>query len=97
MRLETRHLSTDRFLSRQQLGRLLSIAGLHVRHLDHWTFIPRGDMPPLCGMLLGILDWFCRSVAPDALRGGLVVSAEKGRSEPGKDSHEINGDYGAPG
>ena len=97
LRLETRHLSTDRFLTRQQLGRLLSAMGLHVRHVDYWTFIPRGDMHRLYAVLLNSLDWLGRSVAPDALRGGLVVSAEKRRSKPGKASHEIDGDYGSPG
>jgi len=97
LRIETRHLSTDHFLTRQQLDRLLSTMGLHVRHLDYWTFIPRGDMHRLYGVLLNSLDWLGRSIAPDALRGGLVVSAEKRRSERGKASHELNGDYGSPG
>jgi ubiquinone/menaquinone biosynthesis C-methylase UbiE len=74
--LETRHLSTDHFLSRHELERLLSEAGLRILSLGYWTFIPRGDMPAPHGALLYGLDRLGTLVASDTLRGGLVVCAE---------------------
>jgi ubiquinone/menaquinone biosynthesis C-methylase UbiE len=75
--VETRHLSTDEFLSRRQSDRLLYDVGFRNLDLDYWTFIPRGDMCPLHAGLLHVLDRFGRLVAPDILRGGLVVCANK--------------------
>jgi SAM-dependent methyltransferase len=75
--LETRHLSTDGFLSRRQLERLLQEVGYRNLYLDYWTFIPRGDMQPLHAALLHVLDRIGRLMAPDRLRGGLVVRADK--------------------
>jgi ubiquinone/menaquinone biosynthesis C-methylase UbiE len=74
--LEMRHLSTDHFLSRHELERLLTDAGLRTLSLRYWTFIPRGDMPALHGALLRGLDRLGTLVASDTLRGGLVVCAE---------------------
>jgi ubiquinone/menaquinone biosynthesis C-methylase UbiE len=74
--LETRHLSTDHFLSRHELERLLSEASLRILSLGYWTFIPRGDMPAPYGALLYGLDRLGALAASDTLRGGLVVCAE---------------------
>jgi 2-polyprenyl-6-hydroxyphenyl methylase/3-demethylubiquinone-9 3-methyltransferase len=78
--LETRHLSTDHFLSRDELAQLLSEAGLRTLSLGYWTFIPRGDMPAPYGTLLHGLDRLGTLVASGTLRGGLVVCAEPGES-----------------
>ena len=43
----TRHLSTDRFLDRREAINLLQFAGLRLTGWDFWTFIPKGDYPPL--------------------------------------------------
>ena len=75
--LETRHLSTDRFLSRGQLDHLLREAGFQDLAFSYWTFIPRGDMHPLHAALLGVLDRVGRIAASDVLRGGLVVCAQR--------------------
>lgn len=78
--LETRHLSTDHFLSRHELEQLLSAAGLHTLSLGYWTFVPRGDIPAPNGALLHGLDRLGTLAAADLLRGGLVVCAEPRRS-----------------
>jgi ubiquinone/menaquinone biosynthesis C-methylase UbiE len=74
---ETRHLSTDWFLSRGQLDHLLREAGFQDLAFSYWTFIPRGDMHPMHAALLGVLDRFGRIAASDILRGGLVVCAQR--------------------
>jgi 2-polyprenyl-6-hydroxyphenyl methylase/3-demethylubiquinone-9 3-methyltransferase len=73
----TRHLSTDRFLGRDDFLRLLDAAGF--RHIQDgaWTFVPRGDMPPLLGSLLTGLAVIGRCISIKTLRGGLWVCARK--------------------
>jgi SAM-dependent methyltransferase len=75
--LPTRHLSTDQFLSRRALGRLLCELGFDAPEFGYWTFIPRGDLHPYCAMLLTGLDRLGRLLAADTLRGGLVVCAKR--------------------
>jgi SAM-dependent methyltransferase len=75
--LETRHLSTDWFLSRGQLDHLLREAGFQGLAFSYWTFIPRGDMHPMHAALLSALDRVGRIAASDILRGGLVVCAQR--------------------
>jgi 2-polyprenyl-6-hydroxyphenyl methylase/3-demethylubiquinone-9 3-methyltransferase len=75
--LETRHLSTDGYLSRRQLTHLFYTAGFRDPAISYWTFIPRGDMHPLHAALLDVLDRCGRIAAPDLLRGGLVVCAQR--------------------
>ena len=64
-RLETRHLSTDWYLSRRQLAHLLHTAGFRDPAFSYWTFIPHGDMHPLHAALLDVLDRCGRIAAPD--------------------------------
>jgi ubiquinone/menaquinone biosynthesis C-methylase UbiE len=75
--LESRHLSTDWYLSRRQLAHLLYTAGFRDHAFSYWTFIPRGDMHPLHAALLDVLDRCGRIAAPDLLRSGLVVCAQR--------------------
>jgi ubiquinone/menaquinone biosynthesis C-methylase UbiE len=78
--LETRHLFTDRFLSRHELEQLLSEADLRTLSLGYWRFIPHSDIPAPHGALLHGLDRLGTLVATDLLRGGLVVCAEPRKS-----------------
>jgi len=86
--LDTRHLSTDRFLGAGELKELVRDAGLTLQCLEHWRFIPRGDLPAGCGFVLVVLDWVGEHVGQrgqGCLRGGLAVLATKGsvpRSSP---------------
>ena len=74
-RMETRHLSTDRFLAAEELVGLVEDAGLAVRELRHWRFVPRGDMPGWLGTVLVGLDRVGETLGLGWLRGGLAVSA----------------------
>ncbi|MCU1348397.1 MAG: Methyltransferase type 11 [Acidobacteria bacterium] len=75
--LETRHLATDRFLTRGELAALLHGAGFTEVAIDSWTFIPRGDMPRWVARLLDILDAIGRTLGIRALRGGLRFHASR--------------------
>jgi ubiquinone/menaquinone biosynthesis C-methylase UbiE len=75
--LQTRHLSTDGFASPPELNRLVHESGFRNLLLGYWTFIPCGDMSPVHGRLLHVLDRIGRLVAPASLRGGLVMRADK--------------------
>jgi len=75
--LETKHLSTDRFLRRDELVRLLTEAGFGRIETGYWTFIPRGDMPSVLGRICQGLDSVGRILRINSLRGGLWVCARK--------------------
>ena len=77
LRLETRHLSTDRFLKRAELIALLTEAGFSRVEVGCWTFIPKGDMPPMMGTVCQGLDWVGKALRISALRGGLWACAWK--------------------
>jgi 2-polyprenyl-6-hydroxyphenyl methylase/3-demethylubiquinone-9 3-methyltransferase len=83
--LDTRHLSTDRFLGAAELGELLRDAGLTLHRLEHWRFIPRGDLPDGWGLVLLALDWVGEHLGQrgqGCLRGGLAILATKGPVGP---------------
>jgi 2-polyprenyl-6-hydroxyphenyl methylase/3-demethylubiquinone-9 3-methyltransferase len=80
--LATKHLSTDRFLTRAELAGMLRRAGFRRARFGSWTFIPKGDMPPVMGVLLDGLDALGRVAHLDAWRGGLWVCAWKAHIIP---------------
>jgi SAM-dependent methyltransferase len=71
----TRHLSTDRFLSCREAIALLRSADLRLIGCDHWTFIPKGDMPGWTGVILEAVDRLGRLFRLGACRGGLIFAA----------------------
>ena len=75
--LPTRHLSSDRFLRRAELRARLPAAGLRLRRLQGWSFIPRGDMPAGWAWLMTLADACGRWLGFDGWRGGLAVLAVK--------------------
>ena len=75
--LETKHLSTDRLLKRDEIVRLLAEAGFSRIQVGYWTFIPKGDMPSILGFFLQGLDAIARSFRINSLRGGLWACAWK--------------------
>jgi 2-polyprenyl-6-hydroxyphenyl methylase/3-demethylubiquinone-9 3-methyltransferase len=79
----TKHLSTDRFLTRAELSALLEEAGFAHARFGSWSFIPKGDMPPALGAFLGGLDAVGRVARLDSLRGGLWVCAYAKDDPPG--------------
>jgi 2-polyprenyl-6-hydroxyphenyl methylase/3-demethylubiquinone-9 3-methyltransferase len=72
---DTRHLSTDHFVTRAELRRLLAAADLELVARQYWTFVPRGDMPSGVGPVLAGLDWCTRRTGWGYLRGGIAVAA----------------------
>lgn len=75
--LETRHLSSDRFLTGSEWKSLLTAAGFVRIVVQPWTFIPRGDMPSACSRVLAGLDKLAQPFCCNRLRGGLAISAVK--------------------
>ncbi len=75
--LDTRHLSTDRFLTPDELDALVRQAGLLPERLEHWRFIPKGDLPPALGLLLQSLDLVGAATSAGSLRGGLAMRARR--------------------
>lgn len=75
--IATKHLSSDRFLNRDEFVGLLDQAGLRDIRSSAWTFIPKGDMPALFGFLLAGLDSIGRCARLNSLRGGLWLRAFK--------------------
>jgi 2-polyprenyl-6-hydroxyphenyl methylase/3-demethylubiquinone-9 3-methyltransferase len=73
----TKHLSSDRILTRDKFSALLCQAGFCRIRAAPWTFIPRGDVPAPVAQLLALLDAVGRHVRMDYLRGGLAVFAWK--------------------
>jgi 2-polyprenyl-3-methyl-5-hydroxy-6-metoxy-1,4-benzoquinol methylase len=73
--LDTRHLSTDHFLTVGELEGLLSGAGLQIVDRRHWCFVPQGDLPRGWGSVLQALDWCGQRAGIGYLRGGIAVAA----------------------
>ncbi|WP_341327622.1 methyltransferase domain-containing protein [Methylotuvimicrobium sp. KM2] len=74
-RWDTRHLSSDRFMTRQELCGLLNDAGLAPETIGYWTFIPKGDMPSPIYWLLSGLNIIGERLKIPALRGGIYLKA----------------------
>lgn len=77
LRLETKHLSTDKFLGPEAMERLLSDAGFARIETDYWSFIPKGDVPPALGAWLQVLDHAGTRLGIGWWRGGLRACAWK--------------------
>lgn len=75
--LETRHLSTDRFLEATESMRLLKEAGFRDVKIGYWTFVPQGDMPSPLKFVCQGLDIIGRGFRINSLRGGLWMCACK--------------------
>ncbi len=73
--LDTRHLSTDRFLSAREVETVVRGAELTLQRLEHWRFIPQGDLPVAWGYVLGALDWVGAHLRVGFFRGGIAFSA----------------------
>jgi SAM-dependent methyltransferase len=89
--LATTHLSSDRFVGAAEFRQLLREAGLCPETLGHWTFIPRGDLPPCLAPLLALGDWFGKQLRIPRLRGGLCCRAVKSGSRPVRPEYRSDG------
>jgi SAM-dependent methyltransferase len=75
LRLDTRQLATDHYLSRRELEGLLRGAGFDELETGSWTFVQRGDMPPSLAALMAGLDRIGGMLRAGFLRGGLRALA----------------------
>ncbi|MGH8550050.1 MAG: class I SAM-dependent methyltransferase [Methylococcales bacterium] len=75
--IDTRHLSTDRFVTLPVIRETVSGAGLKLFDSGYWTFIPRGDVGPVLSVLLALIDWAGRYLGIRAWRGGIYFKAVK--------------------
>jgi ubiquinone/menaquinone biosynthesis C-methylase UbiE len=73
----TKHLSSDRILTRDEFSALLDQSGFRRLRSAPWTFIPKGDVPASVALLLTVLDAIGRHARLDSLRGGLSLCAWK--------------------
>jgi hypothetical protein len=73
----TKHLSSDRILTREEFSVLLDQAGFRRSRSVPWTFIPKGDVPGFVAPLLTMLDVIGRHARLDSLRGGLSLCGWK--------------------
>jgi ubiquinone/menaquinone biosynthesis C-methylase UbiE len=73
--LEVRHLTSDRFVNRAEMRRLLEGARLRAVESGYWRFIARGDMPSWAAHTMAVLDRVGVALQPSLLRGGLYVCA----------------------
>jgi 2-polyprenyl-6-hydroxyphenyl methylase/3-demethylubiquinone-9 3-methyltransferase len=84
LRLDTRHLSTDHFLTASELGGLLDGAGLAIVTRRYWRFVPQGDLPAGWGPVLRVLDWCGERAGIGYLRGGVAVVAVRPPTRPAR-------------
>lgn len=75
--IETRQLSTDHYVSREELRGMARTAGFRSVQIDNWTFTQRGDLPRPIAQVLEVLDRLGRLIKLDCLRGGLRLYAVK--------------------
>jgi SAM-dependent methyltransferase len=77
LRRETRHLSTDHFLTKAELEAMLGSAGFGDVRLSWWRFVPRGDVPAVVGSLLQAGEAVGDRLGIGWLQGGLAAVATK--------------------
>lgn len=80
--LHTRHLSTDRFMSRAEWRARLLGAELQLVALGAWRFVPAGDMPRWAAATMRFLDRVGQLFGLSGFRGGTYVKAVKARGAP---------------
>jgi len=92
--IPTKHLSSDRFMTRNEFSALLRKSGFHRNQCTAWSFIPKGDMPSAIAILLTFLDAIGRRARWDSLRGGLALCARK-EAPPASASMDPNSAQGS--
>lgn len=73
--LDTRHLSTDHFVTLPWIGNALPAVGLDLLDSGYWTFVPKGDIGTLLFVLLAVIDWVGRTLGLPSCRGGVYFKA----------------------
>jgi ubiquinone/menaquinone biosynthesis C-methylase UbiE len=73
----TKRLSTDHYLSTDELRVFSNEASFSDTKIDAWTFIQRGDLPQSIALFLEVADRVGKFAQIDLLRGGLRLTAFK--------------------
>jgi SAM-dependent methyltransferase len=77
LRLETKHYSTDRFLTRAEFTLMLRESGFTQVEAQYWKFIPKGDMPKVLGVVFESLEVVGKLPGMGSFRSGLMICARK--------------------
>jgi 2-polyprenyl-6-hydroxyphenyl methylase/3-demethylubiquinone-9 3-methyltransferase len=77
LKLETRHYSTDKFLTRGEFVRMLRESGFAQVEAQYWKFVPKGDMPKVLGVVFERLEVVGKLPGMNLLRSGLMMRARK--------------------
>ncbi len=72
-----RHLSTDSFLTADQLLDLVQSAGYCRPEIDYWSFIPKGDVGICVATFLEVFDKIGKVLRISSFRGGIHFKAVK--------------------
>jgi len=75
--IDTRHLSSDEFVTAEWIKNILQKSEFAKFRIGFWTFIPRGDMPSFWATMMTGLDWLGKFFLPGYLRSGLAIQATK--------------------
>ena len=75
--LDTKHLSSDTFMGRDELKKMFHSANFNSVKISYWTFIPRGDMNRTLAIFLQLLDIIGKFLKIPIFRGGIIVSGIK--------------------
>jgi ubiquinone/menaquinone biosynthesis C-methylase UbiE len=73
---KTQYLSTDHFLSKVEIERLIIRTGLKTLRIGYWSFVPKSDMPKFLRWLFQLLDAAGRMLYIPFLRGGIYFTLE---------------------
>jgi ubiquinone/menaquinone biosynthesis C-methylase UbiE len=73
----TRHFSSDNFLCRRDIETMLDKSLFVKEKIGYWSFVPRGDMPAVAGLIFKFLDLLGRLLKTGHLRGGIFFTLRK--------------------
>ncbi len=76
LNMDYKHLSTDRFLSIEELESLFHEVKLDISWIKYWSFIPKGDMPKTMNWILTVLDYVGKLLKINYFRGGLIATTK---------------------
>lgn len=74
---DTRHLSSDRFMSLSMIRKIISDSTLSLADSGYWTFIPKGDIGIAFSLILSVIDYVGRLFEIPEYRGGICFQAVK--------------------
>lgn len=76
--IATTHLSTDKYLNREEIDQMVRESGYESVDVGFWSFVPKGDVYFPFGIVLGMMDVLGQIFGRGLLREGLFFVAQKG-------------------